>query len=627
MKSMFIPQPKKIRTSAGSYTLPIRPVIYLPARELMQAVSFLQSKLSAICTSSFLDADIQIELSFTKRGSDGYILELTPARIIIRASAPSGVFYACQTLLQLIECSASKSIPCCIIEDWPDFQVRGIYYDISRGRIPKIERLKEQIDILSRHKINQYQLYFEHVFRFKKYPEIWRGRGCLTAEDIHDLDEYCSERFVELVPSFASFGHMANILNQKRFRGLAEDLCRLEYQSPDADKLADWKKRKGASLAPANPGSYKLLEELFAEFLPAFSSNKFNICCDETFDLGLGQSYQLAQRKGRGRLYLDHILRLRELAGKYGKKIMFWGDIIHKYPELIQEIPKDVTVLDWGYDHNTDYKRVARFKKAGLRFYACPGTSSWVSLFPRIHEAEDNISGFAKEALKHGADGLMVTDWGDGGHYNFMEYSWPGYLYGAEQAWNTSSDRHDFAERFACMFIKTKDRRFAGAFRDLGAVAHISADAWYQSIWAHIFFAWPGDKVLSHCERTAWVFDKNAIRKRKIMFDERYAKLLMKKLLRIRAVFACVSKEKCTDPYGLLPFWIFAVDSMVHAVNKLALMDGLTERNCRALLKEVKSLKKRFLKLWNARNSPSEICIALGRYDRYISILRTKFLR
>jgi len=42
------------------------------------------------------------------------------------------------------------------------------------------------------------------------------------------------------------------------------------------------------------------------------------------------------------------------------KRIMFWGDIIHNYPELIPRIPRDVTVLDWGYwhNHNVDGIRV-----------------------------------------------------------------------------------------------------------------------------------------------------------------------------------------------------------------------------------------------------------------------------
>ena len=111
--------------------------------------------------------------------------------------------------------------------------------------------------------------------------------------------------------------------------------------------------------------------------------------------------------------------------------MMFWGDIIRHYPELIDRIPKDVMVLDWGYTYDHPFDRVKDFKSAGLPFYACPGTSSWGAFFPRWPDAAENIAGFAQAGARHGACGLLNTDWGDDGHFNFMECSWLGYLYGA----------------------------------------------------------------------------------------------------------------------------------------------------------------------------------------------------
>ena len=65
--------------------------------------------------------------------------------------------------------------------------------------------------------------------------------------------------------------------------------------------------------------------------------------------------------------------------------MMFWGDIIMQHPELIGEIPRDATALEWGYEHDHPYDADTKaFKKAGLPFYVCPGTGG-VDLAHRPH--------------------------------------------------------------------------------------------------------------------------------------------------------------------------------------------------------------------------------------------------
>ena len=51
--------------------------------------------------------------------------------------------------------------------------------------------------------------------------------------------------------------------------------------------------------------------EMIDEFIPLFSSDKFNICCDETFDLGRGKT-GLAAEIGEGKLYLYFVRELIE---------------------------------------------------------------------------------------------------------------------------------------------------------------------------------------------------------------------------------------------------------------------------------------------------------------------------
>jgi hypothetical protein len=120
--------------------------------------------------------------------------------------------------------------------------------------------------------------------------------------------------------------------------------------------------------------------------------------------------------------------------------MMFWGDIILNYPKLIRELPNNVIALNWGYEANHPFAmETARFAKAKIPFYVCPGTSTWQSLVGKHDNALANLRSAAKAGKRHGALGYLVTDWGDGGHPQPLAVSWPMLAAGAALAWNADS--------------------------------------------------------------------------------------------------------------------------------------------------------------------------------------------
>jgi hypothetical protein len=620
MRFSLIPQPQSVRFGRGAIRIPRVGTVFIADGcfhdAAQEACCFLGDYVVTTVSS------VRSKVSFLRRAAlprEGYVLDVGRDGIVLEAGSAEGAFWGVQTLRQVVAQANGKRLPALVVKDWPDFSVRGLYCDVSRGRVPKMEMLMKMAERLSRYKVNQLQLYIEHTFLFHGHPEIGRGVSPLTSEDILELDEFCRDRHIELVPSLASFGHMQGILRLQRYRHLAEDWGVGKYVSPEAGRLPEWQRRTAWSLSPANPATYVFLDSLFGEFLPLFSSGKFNVCCDETWDLGLGQSYELCRKKGKGRVYLDHILKLRELAAKYGKKIMFWGDIIRKYPELLKKIPGDVTLLDWGYDHNHPFSRVKDFRKAGLPFYVCPGTGSWNSLFPRLHEAAANIHGFAVAGKKNKADGLLNTDWGDGGHYNFMELSWPGYLFGAEQAWNVGADRKTFVRRFCSEFLCSLSRKLAAAIVELGDISQLQVRK-NRNIWQEIFFAVPDDAVFSKDSHKGWISNNGRISTAGVRLDAALGRRTLARLEKIRKVLTA----RYRDPMGILPYWIFAVDTMIHSARKLTVLGHAgrdTASGRRILREQLKVLLRRFKSLWLARNRASEISITLGRYQKVIDAL------
>lgn len=553
-----------------------------------------------------------------------YRLELTPMAVTLAGHDAAGLRAGLATLAQIKHQSVRGAAPCLRIHDWPDLAERGVYYDVCRGRVPTLESLLKQVELLAAHKINHFQLYIEHTFRFHAHPDIGRDASPLTAGDIIELDAHCRRHCVELVPSLACFGHLDKILSIPQYRHLAEDLGVGQYQDIERmEKMPAWQKHRAWSLSPANPAIYEFLASLFAEFLPLFSSTRFNVCCDETWDLGLGQSYRLCKQKGQGRVYLEHLLKLRELAAKYGKRIMFWGDIIRDYPELICEIPGDVTALDWGYTHKHNFPSLADFKQTGGPFFACPGTNAWNSLFPRLPEARINIHGFASAARDCGATGLLNTDWGDGGHYNFMEFSWPGYLFGAEQAWNVDADMATFSRRFCKLMFNNPGIDLAKALDRFGDLGQLYLNG-NSSVWPQLLFAPANDAVFDGRTHSCGESKGGVIREGKVRFDAAWARRQLKVLDAIRTVFVKNAARRDSDPHGLLPYWIYAVDTHRMAARKvLVLGPGASSDSAgrRQLRKELVVLAGRFKKLWYARNRPSEIGITLAKFATTINSL------
>ncbi len=363
-----------------------------------------------------------------------YSLTIMPARVVLYANTPTGLFYGVQTLRQIVQ-SCGVTLPAMEIKDWPALPYRGLMLDISRRKVPEVETLTQLVAELSHYKLNVLQLYTEHTFHFPRHPKIGAGCGALTCQDIMELDAFCRRHYVELMPNLQSFGHARNILFLPEYRHLAE-----------TDLL--W------TLSPAFEETYKLLDDLYADFLPAFTSTTFNVDCDETWDLGQGASRAMAGEVGVGRVYLNHILRVRELAARYGRRIQIWGDILLHHPELIGELPEDVTLLDWHYDPADEYPSVRIFSQAGRRFWVCPGVGSWNSLFPRLYGANVNIRNLVRDGVAAGAEGVLNTDWGDFGHYQYLGLSWYGYLFGAVQSWSGGTTGDDeFNAAFGPLFF------------------------------------------------------------------------------------------------------------------------------------------------------------------------------
>ncbi|MEG2454882.1 MAG: glycoside hydrolase family 20 zincin-like fold domain-containing protein, partial [Oscillospiraceae bacterium] len=203
--------------------------------------------------------------------AQGYLLRVAERGISISAADLAGLRYGLDTLLQLVEQAQDGRLSCLEIEDYPSVLQRGLMLDVSRGKVYTREYLLGLVDMLGRLRYNVLQLYIEHTFEFKKHPEICQGSDPLTADDILAVQARCKENGIELQANLQSLGHCNRILTRAEHQNLAESDLYWSLSTTSADAL-------------------QLLEELYGEYLPLFESKWLNVCLDEPYDIGSGQS-------------------------------------------------------------------------------------------------------------------------------------------------------------------------------------------------------------------------------------------------------------------------------------------------------------------------------------------------
>jgi len=521
-----------------------------------------------------------------------YVIKVGKDEVLAAATSARGLYYAAQTLRQLV--STAGVIPCVTITDWPTYPSRGVMLDISRYKVPTLETLAMRVERLASMKINVFQLYTEHTFTYERHPDIGRNCGSMTAEDIIELDEFCKEHFIDLQANLQSFGHQDLLLSIPKYNRLAE--------VPE----------KPWTLAPVKPGTYKLLDDMYSECLPAYSSKLFNASCDETWDLGKGRSKARAKKIGVGRVYLEHIKKINKLAHKYGKRMMIWADIILKHPELIPEVPRDIIMLAWGYSPGQDLRHLAAFPKARVEYWVCPGVNTWNRIFANFETASRNIAERAEMGRRTGATGLLNTDWGDGGHPQTPSASVEGYAWGADQSWtpNPGADRADFERRFAWAWFGDDSGLFGRLYKEIGLTISPPSPRGeypfrpYSAYWDRF----PCTGSLAH-------FDAAAARR--IRSHTRKALALIPKL-----------SKTCPEHDDTLVEVLFGLRQMLFVLKKAAASQEVNDLRARGVRKLPASLRKTvcelldewnvhaqdFEALWMLKNRRSQIDFRLKLY-------------
>lgn len=237
----LIPKPVTVTPGPGVFCLrPALAIVVIPDTPALRAVAeplagVLRSASGYVVpiagVSTGRPGEITLQLSAdlpgaAATGEEGYHLEIAPDSILVTASAPAGLFYAVQTLRQLLPPFAPApdgdelSLPVGVIEDRPRFEWRGAMLDVARHFFGP-EDIKRYIDLLALYKFNRLHLHLADDqgwrIEIKAWPRLTEiggssavngeGSGWYTQAQYQEIAAYAAERFITLVPEIDLPGH------------------------------------------------------------------------------------------------------------------------------------------------------------------------------------------------------------------------------------------------------------------------------------------------------------------------------------------------------------------------------------------------------------------------------------
>lgn len=281
---------------------------------------------------------------------EAYQLHVTPDSIFIRATSPTGAFYAREAVKQMAR-SGQGIIRCCSIYSSPRYQWRGFMLDESRHFFGK-EKVKQYLDIMASLHLNVFHWHLtdEPAWRIeiKKYPKLtqigaignWDNATApaqfYTQDDIREIVAYAAERHIMVIPEFDMPGH-------------ATAVCRA-YPEVSGGGEGRW---KHFTFHPCKEETYRFISDVLDEIASLFPAPYIHIGGDEVHygnqswftDPDIQRFIQ--EKKLINETGLEHyfLRRAAAIVASKGKKIIGWDEITDAGIP-----PSQVLVMWWRHD-------------------------------------------------------------------------------------------------------------------------------------------------------------------------------------------------------------------------------------------------------------------------------------
>ncbi len=319
----------------------------------------------------------------------------------------------------------------------------GIMLDCSRNAVMRPEEVKKFVKLIAGMGYNMLQLYTEDTYEIEGEPFFGHMRGRYTQEELRDIDDYCADLGVELIPCIQTLAHLMQLKQWKAYEPL--------FDCNDV-------------LMAGDERVYALIEKMFDTITKCFRSRRVNIGMDEAFFIGRGRYQDVHGYRNRMDILIEHLKRVKEIADRHGFHIMMWSDMfirphnngmyygegIQIPQETIDKVPEDVELVYWDYCHRDK----ENYEDAFQTHHSFPnqlsfagGFWTWTGLVPNIRFTWHCTETAIRSVNEHDFDTVFFTMWGDGGK-ECSFYSQLPHLFATAKMINGTFDKEAIMQEF-----------------------------------------------------------------------------------------------------------------------------------------------------------------------------------
>lgn len=409
--------------------------------------------------------------------AQAYRLVLSSAGIRIMANAEAGLFYGVETLVQLTKRGDNALwLPAGEIADWPELQLRQIYWDDAH-HLDRLSELKSAVRQAAFYKVNGFAIKLEGHFQYRSAPALVEPYA-LSAAELQELTDYGLRYYVQVIPYLDGPAHIAFILKHPEYAKLRE--------FPDSNY----------ELCAINPEAIQLMIGMFGDLIAANRGVRpIILSTDEPYYVGMAdndQCHEAARAKELGSVGLvldEFVTKVATYLRDHGRTVIFWGEYPLK-PADIDGLPSFVVN---GETYGPEFDPL--FKAHGIRQMIYTSTEGEEPFFPnyfslptgrRLHKSRSETSRVAgaiteivTNAARRNADlmGMLVAGWGDMGLH--PETFWLGYAAITAAGWNPNgSDPREAMSAFYPLFYGRSVINMDRVYQLMSFQAQVWDDTW-----------------------------------------------------------------------------------------------------------------------------------------------------
>lgn len=377
----IIPQPVELQAGKGHLVLLPASTLWVAQPEANGAADYLRAFLkkstgwSLPAAKSAATATLVFQLNKQTNaalGNEGYQLQVTSKQAVLRANTTQGLFYAVQTLLQLmppavespvLQPTKSLKIPVLSITDYPRFAWRGLMLDVARHFFNK-EQVFQYLDDMARYKYNLLHLHLTDDqgwrIEIKALPKLtsvgaWNVKktgtfggftppspeepvdhgGFFTQEDLREIIQYASSRYIQILPEIDMPGHSLAAIAAYPELSCTPGAYRVNSGESHMEWRADgFSAKVDLNLCPAKEEVYVFIDKVITEVALLFPFEYIHMGGDECAknfweksDLVKG----LMEREGlkdQHEVQNYFVRRVERIIRSKGKKMIGWEEVL-----------------------------------------------------------------------------------------------------------------------------------------------------------------------------------------------------------------------------------------------------------------------------------------------------------